>query len=73
MPDYTYRVTRDGDRLLWGNTEATRVELVPEDDHTFVLDGREFYRVRFERNPAGKVTHLRMIEYPGVEYSAVRE
>jgi hypothetical protein len=73
LPDYTYRVTSDGDRLLWLNSEAGRVELVPEDEHTFVIDGRAHYRVRFERDAAGKVTHLRMIEFPGVEYSAIKQ
>ena len=73
LPDYTYRVTRDGDGLLWFNSEAGRVELVPEDEHTFVIDGRAHYRVRFERDAAGKVTHLRMIEFPGVEYSAIKQ
>lgn len=73
FPGHTYRVTRDGDRLLWGNVEKGRVELVPEDDHTFVMNGREYYRVRFERDPKGAVTHLRMIEFPGVEYSAIKQ
>jgi len=72
LPDYTFRVTPDGDRL-WLNSEAGRVELVPEDEHTFVIDGRAHYRVRFERDAAGKVRHFRMIEFPGVEYSAIRQ
>lgn len=65
----TYSVTRDGDRLLWGN--SVKRELVPESDATFVISGDQ-YRVTFVRGSKGVVTHLRLREFPGVEYSAFR-
>ena len=72
MPDHVYIITRTGNRLLWARKGISPIELVPEDEHTFVLNGREFYRIRFERNAQGLVTHLRIIEFPGVEYSALK-
>lgn len=65
----TYTITRDGDRLFWGN--AVKRELVPESDNTFVIKGDQ-YRVIFLRDAGGAVTHLRLREFPGVEYSAIR-
>jgi hypothetical protein len=46
-------------------------ELMPETDTTFVLKGG-LYRVLFARNEKGGVTHLRIREFPGVEYNAIR-
>jgi ketosteroid isomerase-like protein len=65
----TYTVTRDGQRLLWGASNPR--ELVPENDDTFVISGDQ-YRVIFVRDASGNVTHLRLREFPGVEYSAIR-
>ena len=64
-----YTVMRDGDRLLLGTT--VKRELVPESDTTFVIKG-SLYRVIFIRDASGAVTHLRLREFPGVEYSAIR-
>jgi len=69
LSSITLTVTRDGDRLLWGNT--LKHELVPESDTTFVIKGNQ-YRVIFMRDANGVVTHLRLREFPGVEYSAIR-
>ena len=72
FPGHVYQVSLIDGRLMWSRGKTPRVELVPEDDHTFVLNGREFYRVRFEANAQGRVTHMRVIAFPGVEYSAPR-
>jgi hypothetical protein len=74
FPGYDYTVRRDGDRLLFGAT-ASR-ELVPESPDAFIGGGDPTtegfgYHVIFERE-GGKVTALRVLEYPGVEYTAKR-
>ena len=68
-PTRNYVVTREGDRLMWGTTKKR--ELVPENDNTFVIRGDQ-YRVIFVRDDKERVTHLRLREFPGVEYSAIR-
>ena len=72
-----YSVTRDGERLMWGRN---RNELVPETETTFAFrrnperkrDLNTLYRVTFVRDSTGRVTGLRMREFPGVEYTATR-
>jgi hypothetical protein len=44
---------------------------MPETGSTFVLRG-SLYRVLFVRDEEGAVTHLRLREFPGVEYNAIR-
>lgn len=76
-PTIIYTVTREGDKLLWGRSKQ---ELVPESENTFVfrrrpnrkVDLNTSYRVIFARDDRGRVTHLRMREFPGVEYSAIK-
>jgi hypothetical protein len=68
---YVYTITRSGDRLMFNSELAGERELMPETDTTFVLKGG-LYRVLFARNDKGGVTHLRLREFPGVEYNAIR-
>jgi pimeloyl-ACP methyl ester carboxylesterase len=69
--DHAYTVRRDGDRLLLRSPGGGATELMPETGSTFVLRG-SLYRVLFVRDDAGEVTHLRLREFPGVEYNATR-
>jgi hypothetical protein len=69
--DYAYTVSRDGDRLMFRSPAAGASELMPETESTFVLRG-SLYRVLFVRDEEGAVTHLRLREFPGVEYNAIR-
>ncbi|MFL6228664.1 MAG: DUF4440 domain-containing protein [Pyrinomonadaceae bacterium] len=66
----TYLVTREGDKLFF--TRGQKVELVPENENTFAQKDGNYYRVAFVRNDKGQVTHLRLKEFPGVEYNALR-
>lgn len=76
-PSVVYTVSREGDRLYWGRSKQ---ELVPENGNTFLfrrranrrVDLNTSYRVIFVRDDKGQVTHLRMREFPGVEYSAIK-
>ncbi len=76
-PSVVYTVSREGDKLYWGRGKQ---ELVPESENTFIfrrrtnrkVDLNTSYRVIFVRDDKGRVTHLRMREFPGVEYSAVK-
>jgi hypothetical protein len=68
---YVYTVSRDGDRLMFRSPAAGAAELMPETGSTFVLRG-SLYRVLFVRDEEGAVTHLRLREFPGVEYNAIR-
>jgi hypothetical protein len=65
-----YTITRKGDKLWLGT--RTNVELIPEDENTFVENGLNYYRIKFIKDAKGKVTHMRWIEFPGVEYSAIK-
>jgi pimeloyl-ACP methyl ester carboxylesterase len=69
--DYVYTVSRDGDSLRIGFPDGAATELMPETGSTFVLRG-SLYRVLFVRDEEGEVTHLRLREFPGVEYNAIR-
>jgi hypothetical protein len=69
--DYAYTVSRAGDSLLFRSPAAGVMELMPETGSTFVLRG-SLYRVLFVRDEGGVVTHLRLREFPGVEYNALR-
>jgi hypothetical protein len=68
-PETVYTVTRVGDRLMWGGGEAR--ELYPESETTFMF-ATSAYRVVFVRGDDGRISHLRLREYPGVEYNAIR-
>jgi hypothetical protein len=68
---YVYTITRKGDTLMFNSLAAGDRELSPETETTFVLKGG-LYRVLFARNDRGEVTHIRLREFPGVEYNAVR-
>jgi hypothetical protein len=71
-PTVVYTVTREGDKLLWGRAHT---ELVPESETTFLSTGHfpdVLYRVIFVRSDEGRVTHIRVREFPGVEYSAIK-
>jgi subtilisin family serine protease len=68
---YVYTVSRDVDRLMFRSPAAGAAELMPETGSTFVLRG-SLYRVLFVRDEEGAVTHLRLREFPGVEYNAIR-
>ncbi len=67
---HIYNVTKENNKLYWGKKD--KVELIPENENTFTMYGKEFYRIKFLKDEKGKVTHLRVIEFPGVEYSAFR-
>jgi ketosteroid isomerase-like protein len=74
FPGYVYQVKREGDRLEFGATYIR--ELMPDGPDAFVCAGDPThegfgYRVRFVREN-GRVTRLRIIEFPGVEYDAMR-
>lgn len=69
--DQVYTITREGDTLLFNSRSGGRTELMPETASTFVLRG-SLYRVIFIRSAEGVVTHLRLREFPGVEYNALR-
>jgi pimeloyl-ACP methyl ester carboxylesterase len=69
--DWDYTVSRAGDSLRIGFPDGTATELMPETESTFVLRG-SLYRVLFVRGEEGAVTHLRLREFPGVEYNAIR-
>jgi pimeloyl-ACP methyl ester carboxylesterase len=69
--DWDYTVSRDGDILRMGFPDGAATELMPETGSTFVLRG-SLYRVLFVRDEEGSVTHLRLREFPGVEYNAIR-
>jgi hypothetical protein len=80
-PTIVYSVRREGDKLLW---ESDRSELVPESETTFLKKNgaadvrinqdpeRLVSRMIFVRDDQGHVTHIRIREYPGVEYSATK-
>jgi hypothetical protein len=48
-----------------------RAELVPENENTFVIKGDQ-YRVIFLRDNTGEVTQMKLREFPGVEYPAIK-
>jgi len=65
-----YTITREGDKLFFQAPGVQKTELVPENENTFVQKSGLFYRIIFVRDEKGKITHLRLREFPGVEYSA---
>lgn len=69
--DYVYTVTREADKLLFSSPAGGTEELMPETQSSFVLRG-SLYRVIFIRNERGEISHLRLREFPGVEYNAIR-
>ena len=66
-----YTVRRNGNKLMLNSRLSGEQELIPENDHTFVVKGNQ-YRVIFVRDEKGQITHLRWREFPGVEYNAIR-
>lgn len=67
-----YTITREGDKLFIQAPGVQKTELVPEDENTYVQKSGLYYRIIFVRNDKGQVAHLRLREFPGVEYSAIR-
>lgn len=67
-----YTITRENDKLFFQASGAPKVELVPENDNTFIQKSGLFYRFIFVRGDKGQITHLRLREFPGVEYSAIK-
>lgn len=67
---HIYNITKQNDKLYLGTKDKT--ELVPENENTFVMNGKEFYRIKFLKDEKGNVTQMRWIEFPGVEYSAIK-
>ncbi|MDQ6786297.1 MAG: DUF4440 domain-containing protein [Acidobacteriota bacterium] len=72
----TYLITREGDKLFFTRIlflkPEIKVELVPESETTFAQNGGNYYRISFVRNDKRQVTHLRMKEFSGVEYNAIK-
>lgn len=68
----SYTILREGDKLFFQATGGQKVELVPENENTFVQKSGLFYRIIFVRDDNGKITHLRLREFPGVEYNAIK-
>lgn len=69
----SYTITRGGaDKLFFQAPGLEKIELVPENETTFAQNGGNFYRVQFVRDDKGKVTHLRIKEFSGVEYNAIK-
>jgi hypothetical protein len=63
---------KDG-RLCWGPAEQG-VELYPESDATFATgEAGMGYRMIFLREAHGRVRGVRVREYSGVEYTALRK
>ena len=69
----SYTITREGgDKLFFQAPGLSKIELVPENEITFAQNGGNYYRLSFVRNDQGQVTHLRMKEFSGIEYNAIR-
>ncbi len=68
---YIYTITRKGDVLMFNSRAVGDKELMPENETTFVEKGL-LYRVIFVRNDKREITHLRLREFPGVEYNAIK-
>ena len=65
--------TRREDRLYWGEGE-TAVELTPESSATFATGPEGMgYRMIFLRGEGDRVYGVRIREFTGVEYTAVRK
>jgi hypothetical protein len=72
FPGVVCRVQRDSaGRLWWVAGARPPRELVPENANTFVIRGDQ-YRLIFARDGSGRVSHVRLREFPGVEYNAIR-
>lgn len=76
-PVATYTVSTKSGRLYWGKNQ--QMELVPESESMFAFklpltsnSPNSLYRIRFVRDDKNRVTHLRMIEFPGVEYDVTK-
>ena len=67
---FYYIVTREGEKLMI-SSPIRRAELVPESDNTFVIKGDQ-YRIIFLRDGRGEVTQMKVREFPGVEYPAMK-
>ncbi len=71
FPGYVYTVTRNGDKLMFNSKAVGDRELMPETPTSFVEKGL-LYRIIFSRDNNGEITSLRLREFPGVEYNAIR-
>lgn len=78
LPDVIFTITREGDRLLLGARK--KLHLIPETENTFLIERDPERKVHsdtgytfiFVRDANGRVSELRIREFPGVSYSAVR-
>lgn len=78
LPDVIFTITREGDRLLLGTRK--KLHLIPETENTFLVERDPERKVHsdtgytfiFVRDADGRVSQLRIREFPGVSYSAVR-
>lgn len=78
LPDVIFTITREGDRLLLGARK--KLQLIPETENTFLVERDPERKVHsdtgytfiFVRDANGRVSQLRIREFPGVSYSAVR-
>lgn len=78
LPDVVFTITREGERLFSGARK--KLELIPETENTFLVERDPDRRVHsdtgytfiFLRDATGRVSHLRIREFPGVSYSAVK-
>jgi hypothetical protein len=68
--NFYYTVTREGEKLMI-SSPIRKAELVPENENTFVIKGDQ-YRIIFLRNDRGEVTQMKVREFPGVEYPAIK-
>ena len=73
LPTVDYEITLKDGRLYWGAPEQG-VELHPESDATFATGEEGMgYRMIFLRESDGRVRGVRIREFSGTEYTAVRK
>jgi hypothetical protein len=73
LPGVDYAITRRDDRLYWGEGEDA-VLLTPESSATFATGPEGMgYRMIFLRGEGERVYGVRIREFSGVEYTAVRK
>ena len=58
-PEYILTVTKEKDRLMIQSPEEPKLELIPESETKYVMDGDEG-SITFVKDSAGRVTHIRM-------------
>lgn len=73
LPGVDYKITRRDDRLFWGEGDSA-VELTPESSATFATGPEGMgYRMIFLRGDENRVYGVRIREFTGVEYTAMRK